>query len=100
MKLKDVYDIKSLLEYLIDNLDWPIDLDYIEDEEDILYEYDLDELGINHNVCDNILSLRQVRPLEDNQPWGIFMIDIDKNRIPIIALRKILAKLVDRKSVV
>ncbi|MCU7192159.1 type ISP restriction/modification enzyme [Turicibacter sanguinis] len=94
MKLKDVYDIKSLLEYLIDNLDWPIDLDYIEDEEDILYEYDLDELGINHNVCDNILSLRQVRPLEDNQPWGIFMIDIDKNRIPIIALRKILAKLV------
>lgn len=94
MKLKDVYDIKSLLMYLIENLDWPIDLDYIDDEEDILYEYDLDELGINHNVCDNILSLRQVRPLEDNQPWGIFLIDIDKNRIPIIALRKILSKLV------
>ncbi|MDB8542513.1 N-6 DNA methylase [Turicibacter sanguinis] len=94
MKLKDVYDIKSLVLYLVENLDWPIDLDYIEDEEDILYEYDLDELGINHSVCDNILSLRQIRPLEDNQPWGIFMIDIDKNRIPIIALRKILSKLV------
>ncbi|MDD3051407.1 MAG: N-6 DNA methylase, partial [Candidatus Cloacimonetes bacterium] len=44
-----------------------------------------------------ISSIRQLRPLVDNQPWGIFFLDFKKRSLPIGALRKILSGLVFSK---
>src|SRR5205085_9738793 len=40
---------------------------------------------------------KQLRPLVTNQPWGIFFINFEPKRLPIVALRRILRSLVIKK---
>lgn len=38
-------------------------------------------------------SIKQLRPLADGQPWGIFFVEFDHKRLPIVALRRLLNSL-------
>src|SRR5690606_26438131 len=41
-------------------------------------------------------SLKQLRPLSDSQPFGIFFVEFEPKKLPVTALRRILGKLVTR----
>jgi predicted helicase len=92
--LRGITSFDDVIEYLVDELDWPIDAD---DLEEATFEWDPDELGIPADRVPHLASLRQLRPLETDQPWGIFFLEFDGPRLPLTALRRLLDKLVTKK---
>ena len=98
MLLKDVFDLESMLKYCAEHLDWVIDEEYFEDIDDLTYDFYPEDLGLKDEAFAKIRSLKQVRPLVDGQPWGIFAIDFESKRMEVSALRKILNSLIPKKS--
>jgi predicted helicase len=92
-KLRRLTSFPALVDYLRDELDWPIE---VEDADDITFEYDPEELGIDAKHAVKIESIKQVRPLVDRQPWGVFFIDFEAKRLPVVVLRRILRSLVPK----
>jgi hypothetical protein len=92
-KLRALTDFPALVAYLRDELDWPIE---VEDAHEITFEYEAVELGIDPKHAVKIEAIKQVRPLVDNQPWGIFYIEFETKRLPVVVLRRILRTLVPR----
>ena len=97
-RLREVRTAEDLLRYFIDQLDWPLEDEYLlEDPEDLMFEWDLEELGIPYGVRRPVERLRQVRPFTETQPWGIFFVELTAQRLLIGQIRKILNKLVTRR---
>lgn len=92
--IKSIRNFKSLVKYLRTKLDWPIDE---EDADDLTFDYSPDELGLAEEVAVKIREIKQVRPLVEGQPWGIFWIDFEPKRLPVVAMRRILSALVRKK---
>lgn len=93
-RLKEIRTFPMLTKYLRDDLDWPIESDSFED---ITFEYEPEELGIEPKYANMIKEIRQLRPFTTNQPWGIFFINFDKKRLPVVMLRRILGALALKK---
>ena len=93
-RLQSLTNFETLLDYLRDDLGWPIEVD---DLGDATFDYSADELGINPRYAARIVSIKQLRPLVDQQVWGIFFIEFDNNRLPVMALRRILTGLTSQK---
>jgi hypothetical protein len=79
-KLRRLADFESLVVYLRDELDWPIE---VEDADEVTFDYDPAELGIDPRHAVKIEAIKQVRPLVDTQPWGIFYIEFETKRLPM-----------------
>ena len=92
--LRSVRSLEDLLGFLEDELDWP--LNGIE-LEDVSYEYTPAELGIPEERMPNLNSLRRLRPLAADQPWGVVFAEFAGPRLPITPLRRLLQALVNRK---
>jgi len=92
-KLRTLTDFPALVAYLRDELDWPIE---VEDADDITFDYDPAELGVDPKHAVKIETIKQVRPLVDIQPWGIFYIEFETKRLPVVVLRRILRSLVPK----
>lgn len=92
--LKKVLDFKSLIKYLRVHLKWPVDE---QDADDLTFEYDPQELGIDEKTAVKIREIKQLRPLVDEQPWGIFWIDFEPKKLPVVIMRRILGALVTKK---
>lgn len=89
--IHNIRNFKSLIKYLRKNLNWPVD----EDQADELsFEYKPAELGIDDVVAVQIKDIKQLRPLKGNQPWGVFWIQFEQKRLPVVVMRRILSKLV------
>ncbi len=84
----------QLLEYLREELDWPIDEIEVDD---LTYDYEPEELGLDPKNAAKIKEIKQLRPLTSAQPWGIFYIRFEPKHLPVTALRRILGKLVTKK---
>ena len=95
--LQDVRDLETLLKYCSDNLNWPIEEDWFEDIEDLVYDFSASDLGIKEEEFSHVNSLRQLRPLIDNQPWGIFAVDFSGERIEESVLRRIIRSLIPNR---
>ena len=93
-KFKSIRDFPELVEYLGDELDWPIETD---DFEEMTFEYSAAELGLDEKTAPKFLEIRRLRPLDNDQPWGIFFIRFDDSKLPVVALRRLLSKLVLNK---
>ena len=93
-QLRAIKDFPTLVNYLRDELDWPIEA---ENFEDIYFEYEPEELGIDPTTAAKISKIKQLRPLASNQPWGIFFIQFEPKHLPVVVLRRILSKLVIKK---
>jgi predicted helicase len=90
--LQDIKTFPALVKYLRDELDWPIDSG---DFDDLTFDFEPQELGIiDPEVAAKIKQIKQLRPLTTNQPWGIFFVNFEPKRLPIVALRKLLSSLV------
>ena len=93
-RLRSIKTFPQLVKYLRDELDWPIESD---DVEDLTFEYEAEELGIHAEHAVKIKDIKQLRPLDSKQPWGIFWINFEKKRLPMVVLRRILGNLVVKK---
>lgn len=92
--LRKVNDIESLMTYFSEKLGWAIDPDNYYDIDDITYDFEASDLGLKEEAFAKIISLKQLRPLVDDQRWGIFFVNFESNRFEASALRKILSGLV------
>ncbi|MFC1530665.1 type ISP restriction/modification enzyme [Gemmatimonadota bacterium] len=93
-RLRSIRTFPSLIKYLRDELDWPIESD---DFEDLTFEYSPEELGIDAANAAKIQEIKRLRPLAVNQPWGIFFVKFEPKRLPVVALRRILSRVVVKK---
>ena len=64
--LKNINSFESLIDYLKEKLYWPIEA---EEAEDITFDYNPEDLGIEEQYVPKIKSIKQIRPLTDTQPW-------------------------------
>jgi hypothetical protein len=85
----------QLVAYLRDEMDWPIEG---EDFEDLTFEYSPEELGIDAQNAAKIQEIKRLRPLTPEQPWGIFFVKFEPKRLPVMALRRILSRVVLKKQ--
>ena len=93
-ELRAIKTFPQLIKYLRDELEWPIEAD---DFEEITFDYEPEELGIDPESAAKIQEIKQLRPLTSNQPWGIFFVKFEPKRLPVVVLRRILSKLVIKK---
>jgi predicted helicase len=93
-RLQSIRTFPSLIKYLRDELDWPIESD---DFDDLTFDYEPEELGIDSKTAVKIKEIKQLRPLDAHQPWGIFFVNFEPKRLPIVVLRRVLRSLVVKK---
>ena len=93
-RIRAIKTFPQLVKYLRDELDWPVEAD---DFDELTFDYDPDELGIDAKTAATIQEIKQLRPLVTNQPWGIFFVKFEPKRLPVVALRRILNQLVIKK---
>ena len=93
-KFRAINDFPELVEYLGDELDWPIQT---ADFEEMTFDYSAEELGLDAKTAPKFLEIRRLRPLDKDQPWGIFFIRFEESKLPVVALRRLLSKLALKK---
>ena len=95
--IRKIKDTTDLIGYFSENLGWNIDMDYVDDIEDIAYDFTAADIGLKEDAFARISALRQMQPLVDGQKWGVFCVEFDSQRFEAGALRKILSKLIPRR---
>ncbi|MGD0096940.1 MAG: type ISP restriction/modification enzyme [Terracidiphilus sp.] len=93
-RLASIRRFDQLVAYLRDEMGWPIGSD---DFEELTFEYTPEELGIDAANAAKIQEIKRLRPLEANQPWGIFFVKFEPKRLPVVALRRILGQVALKK---
>lgn len=83
----------ALIDYLRDQLDWPIEEMSFDD---LTYEWDPKEFGLKADEIAGQVEIKQLRPIE-REPWGIFFLSLPQRKIPVTVLRRILGHLAVRK---
>ncbi len=92
--LAAIRDFDQLIAYLRAEMAWPVEGT---DFDDLTFEYTPEELGIDARIAAKIQEIKRLRPLVPNQPWGIFFIEFEPKRLPVVALRRILGRVVIKK---
>ena len=82
-RLRSIKTFPSLVKYLRDELDWPIESDNFEE---LTFDYAPEELGLDAQTAVKIKEVKQLRPLVSNQPWGIFFVNFEPKRLPVVVL--------------
>lgn len=93
-RIRAIKSFPSLIKYLRDDLGWEFETD---DLEDLTFEYEPEELGLDAKTAVKIKEIKQLRPLVTNQPWGVFYINFEPKRLPVVVLRRVLRSLVVKK---
>jgi hypothetical protein len=88
--LRKITTFPKLVEYLRDELQWPIE---VESFDDLTFEYEAEELGLDPKIAVKIHSIKQLRPLTAGQPWGVFFVEFERKRLPVVVMRRILSAL-------
>ena len=95
LPLDRVHDFPSLVDYLRDELDWPIPEDISLDE--ATYDVSPEEIGLKTEAVGGGIEIKQLRPLTRAQPWGVFFLNLPNAKLPVTLVRNILGKLAVRK---
>jgi hypothetical protein len=93
-RLRSIKTFDDLVRYLEDELDWPLE-EY--GFEALTFEYSPAELGLKDEDAAKVRAIHQLRPLYQGQPWGIFFVEFERKRMPVVVLRRILSHLVLKK---
>ena len=93
-RLRGIKRFDQLIAFLRDELDWPIEQGH--DEDDLTFDWS-DDLGLKESERVGIKEIKQLRPLETGQPWGIFFVEFESARLPITPLRRLLQALVRKR---
>jgi predicted helicase len=92
--IRNIRTFPQLIKYLRDELEWPIES---EDFEELTFDYTPEELGIDTASAAKIQEIKRLRPLSASQPWGIFFVKFEPKRLPVVALRRVLSRVVLKK---
>ena len=92
--LRHITDFDQLRDYLEAELDWHL-AGY--EFQDLVFDYEPEELGLKKEDAAKVRSIHQLRPLTGEQPWGIFFVEFERKKIPVVVLRRILSSLAIRK---
>jgi len=92
--IRNIRTFPQLIKFLRDELEWPIESD---DFEELTFDYTPEELGIDTASAAKIQEIKRLRPLSARQPWGIFFVKFEPKRLPVVALRRILSRVVLKK---
>ena len=95
LPLDRVHDFPSLVDYLRDELDWPIPEDISLDE--ATYDVSPEEIGLKTEAVGGGIEIKQLRPLIRAQPWGVFFLNLPNAKLPVTLVRNILGKLAVKK---
>ena len=95
-RLAAIRHFDQLVAFLRDGMGWPIASD---DFEELTFDYSAEELGIDAVNAAKIQEIKRLRPLAANQPWGVFFVKFEPTRLPVVALRSILGRVVLKKRV-
>ena len=80
-RIRSILDISALIAFLRDELAWPIGA---EDFDELTFDYEPEELGIDARTAARIEEIKQLRPLAAGQPWGVFFIRFEPKRLPVV----------------
>ena len=92
--LRTIKTFEQLVRYLEDELDWPLEQYGFED---LTFEYAPAEVGLRDEEAAKVRAIRQLRPVADGLPWGIFFIEFEQKTLPVVVVRRILSHLVIKK---
>ena len=92
--IQTIKNFPALIKYLRTDLGWPVDE---EKADDLTFDYEPDELGLDKDSAVKVRAAKQLRPLVSGQPWGIFWIDFEPKKLPVTVMRRILNQLVAKK---
>lgn len=92
-----ISDFESLLRFLHDKLDWPVDSS--KTIEDVTFDFTADELSVHETAAARLHGgiVRQLRDIRTDQKVGIFFVEFNKEKIYATALRQILRGLVPNR---
>ena len=94
--LLKIKDFDSLLEFLVDDLEWPIPEGLGEYE--LTFVYTPEEIGLSSDQAEKMsASVKQLRPFTEGQPWAIFWLDFETKKMPVTVLRRILRHFVVKR---
>jgi hypothetical protein len=93
-QLRNIRKFTDLVRYLESELEWPVEAGSFDD---LTFEYQPAELGLKDEDAVKIKKVHQLRPLVTGQPWGVFFVDFEKKKLPVVVLRRILSHLVVKK---
>lgn len=96
--IKDVHNLESLLIYMAENLNWDIEVDNFDIIEDFTYDFEAADIGLKDEEFSKVEDFRQLRPIFEGQPFGVFSVDFGANKLEITSLRKILSGLIPRRK--
>ena len=96
-KVRAISDIQSLLSFMYDELDWVLPPEPTLDE--VTFDWTGTELNLSDDISRRLQGgvVRQLRPLQEGQPWGIFLVHFSGSRVYTTALRQVLRRLVAKK---
>ena len=88
--IHSIHSREDFLRFLSSELAWPIpdDLSF----EDVTFDVYPDELGIRREDLRGS-TIAQIRPFVQNQPWGIFVLQLQQPRLYLTELRRVLRAL-------
>ena len=92
--LRNIKTFDDLVLYLEDELGWPLQ-EYGFDQ--LTFEYMPSELGLKEEDVASVKAIHQLRPLSSGQPWGIFFVEFEAKKLPVVVLRRILSHLAIKK---
>lgn len=92
--IHSIRNFKNLVRYLRTELDWPVDEDQADD---LTFDYEPEELGLDPKHKVKLREIKQIRPLVDGQPWGIFWLDFEPKRLPVMVMRRIMGALASKQ---
>lgn len=93
--LDTITDFPALVDYLRDELEWPIAADISLDE--ATYDVTPEEIGLKSSAVGGAIEIKQLRPLNRAQPWGVFFLNLPSAKLPVTLVRNILGKLAIKK---
>ncbi|HNU98603.1 MAG: DNA methyltransferase [Verrucomicrobia bacterium] len=93
-RLRSLRNFADLIRFLEEELAWPLQQYGFEE---LTFAYEAEELGLREEDAAKVKRIHQLRPLASGQPWGIFFIEFEKKRLPVVVLRRILSLLVIKK---
>lgn len=79
----------DFFEYLIEELEWPIDTSAQFEPEQHTWEWLPADIEVDPEHVRSLGRLRQLRPLTANQPWGVFFVEFRGERLPVTQFRKV-----------
>jgi hypothetical protein len=91
--LDKISDFPALVEYLRDELDWPIaEADFNK----LTFSYTPEEVGLDSAKVGGGIEILQLRPLP-GLPFGIFFVNLPKKHLSVTLMRTLLGSLAPKK---